>query len=157
MSFRKSPQLSPIHVAFSSDAISPSVAADSLSSTLTTFFLSKPEFNSPPSQSYIHRTSKALKKAKKKKNALRRLALSKSKGSPSIRADFYQALHLYSILKKEQKRNSKTKTAAHQEKLYREPFWSISKRCCHGFFNSSDNSKSSSSKPTFSKDTADTF
>jgi len=127
------PQLTPIHAALSSNAITPSEAADSFSSTLTAFFLSKPEFNAPPSQSYISRTSKALKKAKKEKNALRRLAFSNSTSSPSLRSDFYRALNLYSILKKEQKRNNKAKSASYQEKLYRQSFWSFSKtllRCC---------------------------
>ncbi len=152
-----SPLLSPIHKALSSDAISPSQAAESFSSTLHAFFLSKPEFNSSPSQSYIKRTAKALKKIRKEKNALRRRAFSSSNGSPSLRSDFYRTLNLYSILKKEDKRNAKNKSAAYQEKLYTQSFWSFCRKCCSGSFISSTDSDKKDYLPTFSKDTAESF
>ena len=40
---------------------------NSFSSTLTSFFLSKPEFQSSPSQTYINSTAQALKKIRKRK------------------------------------------------------------------------------------------
>ena len=95
--FHKEPskRLTAIQESLSSGAISPSEAADTFSSELFDFLASTPEFSSHPSRDYIFSISNALSKFKK--NALRRLAYSRSHGFASLRSDFYRTVHMFSV------------------------------------------------------------
>lgn len=145
--------LSPLHSALSNDQISPSDAAAAFSSTITTLLKSKPEFSSPLSQRFITHASRALKQLKKQKKSLRKQAFSSS-GTATLRSEFYQCVRLFSLLKKEEKRANRAKSASYQENFYRTSFWSFCRKCCSGFF-STDKTKPSS--PTFSQSDADSF
>ena len=120
-----SPLLSTIHESLTFDAISPSEAAESFSSKLTSFLLSQPEFQSVLF-AHLHKShSTSTEKNQKRKNALLYQAFSTTHGSLSLRSDFYHTLQLDSNLKKEHKQNTKHKSAACQGKRYNHLWWSF--------------------------------
>ena len=113
----------PLHHELSTNNISPRVAGEQFSLLLGRFLESHPEFIAhEASDKYKQHEPKTLVKARKNKNALRKKAFS-STGTEEDRKAFHDALKTVGYLKKQQKRSTDTKTAAHQEKLYHANFW----------------------------------
>ena len=142
--------LQPIHQDLAHDFISPDVAGDRIGETIKSFLLSKPEFHEDKqSSSFIQHKSKTLEKAKSAKNELRKAA--RKSNDPGERKQFFKAIRVHSYLNKLQKQKDKTKTAAYQEKLFKQNFFSFSKSVCDDTFGDS------AKHPSFSKETADDF
>ncbi len=65
-----------------------------------------------------------------------------------LRAQFYQAVKLYSFIRNERERRARERDARGQEKSFKKNFWAFSKKVVNGLLGKE------AGKPTFSRDFA---
>ena len=65
-----------------------------------------------------------------------------------LRAQFYQAVKLYSFIRNEREKRMRERDTRGQEKSYLKDFWAFSKKAVNGLLNKD------SEKPTFNRDFA---
>ena len=87
---------------------------------------------------------------KKLKNSLRKTAFS-SNATRDDRAKFYEALHTYNFLRREQNANKKRRSTKFEESKFRKNFWSFSRNAVN------DTLYSTASEPTFSRESANDY
>ena len=142
--------LAPIHRDLATDAVSPAIAGDLISSTIRDFLISKPGFLEPKqSTEYISHNSKTLEKVSSLKSTLRKSA--RKSNDPEEKKKFFQAIRAHHHLLKLNRQKEKTKSAKYQEDLFHKNFFSFSKSVCNGSFGKQ------SPSPSFDKNSADTF
>ena len=143
--------LNPLHHDLSQNSISAKQAAQSFSDIVVEYCASNSEFvDSKSSEEYIKHEPKSLEQARKVKNQLRKKAYSKN-STENDRKAFRQAIKAVSQFKKKHEHKENQKTTKYQETLFRKDMYGFSKQVCNGSFGNT------SPKPTFTKDTANTY
>ena len=143
-------RLAPLHHALATDEMTPSEAGDCFTLILQEYFSDIPEFQVPDKKPFFQRPAKTLDEARRTKNKLRKKAFSKN-ATDGDRTLFYDALHTYDTLRKQEKANENRRNTTKEERHFKSNFWDFSKRLVDGSLYT-DNSW-----PSFSKQTADSF
>ncbi len=143
--------IAPMYHELCQDQMSPKAAGEQFSKALNEYFASKPDLVLEETVNYYqNHEPKTLAEAKRKKNVLRKKAYGKD-ATEEDRKAFREAVKTVSYLNKAQKEKDRNKTAIHQEKLYKENFYSFAKKCTDGTLTTPP------TKPGFTKEQADAY